>query len=190
MSLIGKRVVIVAFLVLAVAVASSILYLRQPSPERQEIITAGEGFILRSPAFKEGERIPVKFTCDGVDVSPPLEWRGIPRNARSLAIIVEDIDAPAGIFTHWILYNIPANVEKIGENAIPPNAKEGINDFGRTGYTGPCPPSGKPHTYVFRLLALDLEGLAIKKTPNRDTFLNTIKGHIIAEARLTGIYSR
>ncbi|MDD5700141.1 MAG: YbhB/YbcL family Raf kinase inhibitor-like protein [Candidatus Nanoarchaeia archaeon] len=138
--------------------------------------------------FGNNERIPLKYTCDGKNVNPPLEFSDIPKNAKSLVLIVDDPDSPSGIFTHWMLWNIPANTVKINENSVPKGTREGKNDFGNVGYGGPCPHSGT-HRYQFKLFALDINqdlasGFSKKDAENR------IKGHIIERAVLTGIYSR
>ena len=153
---------------------------------------------LQSPAFADGGAIPTEYTCDGKDVSPPLEWSGVPDAARSLALVVEDPDAPRGTWTHWVLFDLPADVGGLPE-AVPTvelvelvaggkSARQGRNDFGKVGYGGPCPPGGT-HRYVFRLFALDAElGLGSKTT--RLDLLRSIQGHILAEGQLKGRYSR
>ncbi|GBC75647.1 Putative lipoprotein LppC [archaeon HR06] len=148
-----------------------------------------EGFVILSKAFGEGENIPIKYTCDGENISPPLEWKSIPENSVSLALIVEDPDAPFGTFTHWIVFNIDKNIKGFEEGKLPEKVKQGVNDFGNNRYDGPCPPKGEKHRYIFRLFALDKE-LDLSKDVKRNEFLNAIKAHVIAEARLTGIYSR
>lgn len=153
---------------------------------------------LRSPAFADGGAIPTVYTCDGKDVSPPLEWSGVPDTARFLALVVEDPDAPRGTWTHWVIFDIPAGIRGLGEGvpaqervtvaAGGETALQGENDFKKTGYGGPCPPSGT-HRYVFRLYALDTElGLGPKAT--RQDVLRSIKGHVLAEGELMGRYRR
>ena len=114
---------------------------------------------LSSPAFAEGELIPTKYTCDGENVSPPLEWEGVPEQAKSLALIVDDPDAPSGVFVHWLLFQIPVTESGLKEGAGGKNSKRGLhgkNGFGKAAYGGPCPPSGT-HRYYFRLYALDAQ---------------------------------
>lgn len=163
-------------------------------PEDPKGLTIG----LRSPAFTEGGLIPKVPTCDGKDSSPPLAWSGVPEPARSLALICEDPDAPAGTFTHWIVFDLPADVKELGEG-IPPRdrvnlgsgvgvARQVTNDFGKFGYGGPCPPSGT-HRYAFRLYALDTK-LDLDAGIKRDRLLRAMRGHVLAEGRLTGRYSR
>lgn len=149
---------------------------------------------IKSTAFEEGGLIPKKYTCDGIDVSPPLAWTSVPEGTKSFALICDDPDAPTrGTWIHWVIFNIPADTRELSED-IPPQktlangAKQGINDFRKIGYGGPCPPSGT-HRYYFYLYALDteirLEGGAIK-----EQLLKAMKGHILAEGQLMGKYKR
>ena len=156
---------------------------------------------LGSSAFTDGGMIPKTFTCDGSGISPPLEWSGVPASARSLALICDDPDAPMGTWSHWVVFNLPPETQSLGEG-IPGGemvevaagtesagkARQGKNDFTRTGYGGPCPPSGT-HRYFFRLYALDAE-LKLTSTATRADVLEAIKGHIVAEGRLMGKYQR
>jgi Raf kinase inhibitor-like YbhB/YbcL family protein len=146
---------------------------------------------VESPAFKNGETIPRKYTCDGEDVSPEITWEKI-SNAKTYALIVEDPDAPIGTFIHWVIYNIKS--EKLPENVpkevITGFGIQGLNDFGRVGYNGPCPPRGHPpHRYFFKVYALDIE-LPMKKNINADTLRSLMKGHIIDEGYIMGTYKR
>jgi Raf kinase inhibitor-like YbhB/YbcL family protein len=149
---------------------------------------------LTSAAFGEGEPIPVKFTGEGGNLSPPLQWTDVPANSRSLALIADDPDAPGGTWVHWILYDLPAEVSKLAE-ALPRNqytpagAKQGQNSFGHLGYGGPCPPAGNPHRYFFRLYALDSQ-LDLKPGATRNEVEEAMRGHVVAEARLMGTYRR
>ncbi|BDR92583.1 YbhB/YbcL family Raf kinase inhibitor-like protein [Vulcanisaeta souniana] len=152
-------------------------------------------FTLMSPAFKYGERIPKKYTCDDVDVSPPLQWSSIPPGTKSLVLIMEDPDAPIGVFTHWVLYNVPPDRTGLPENVPKTPTVEGIgiqglNDFGRVGYGGPCPPRGHgSHRYFFRLYALSTVP-SIKQRASKDEVLRIIKNNIIGTAEYMGTYSR
>ncbi|MCX7722324.1 MAG: YbhB/YbcL family Raf kinase inhibitor-like protein, partial [Verrucomicrobiae bacterium] len=115
---------------------------------------------VTSPAFQDGKPIPSKYTCDGEDVSPPLNWTNVPPEAKSLVLISDDPDAPVGTWVHWVLYDLPPTTAGLSEGVpksseLPNGAKQGINDFRRIGYGGPCPPPGKPHRYYFKLYALD-----------------------------------
>ena len=154
------------------------------------------GFILKSDAFKEGEAVPREYTCEGNDISPPLIWESLPEGTKSLAMIVEDPDAPIGTFTHWIIYDIPANLKGLESSvsqaaALPGGMKQGTNDFGKTGYGGPCPPRGHGrHRYYFILKALDVETLGIPPRSGKSEALKAAKGHVLAEAKLMGVFER
>lgn len=140
---------------------------------------------LTSPQFKNKERIPKKYTCEGEDISPPLKIEDIPEQTKSLALILDDPDAPSGTWTHWVVYNITPKNE-IKENEVP--GKQGVNDFGKKNYGGPCPPSGT-HRYFFRLYALDKE-IEDKKESNRNEIEKEINDHIIAKTELIGLYEK
>jgi Raf kinase inhibitor-like YbhB/YbcL family protein len=149
---------------------------------------------LTSVAFEEGAFIPVQHTCEGKDVSPPLTWTNVPAEAKSLALICDDPDAPVGTWVHWVLYDLSPKFSELPE-AVPPSgvtpegAKQGVNDFRRSGYGGPCPPPGSPHRYFFKLYALDLEpGLPAGAT--KADLLRAMEGHILAEGQLVGLYKR
>jgi Raf kinase inhibitor-like YbhB/YbcL family protein len=148
---------------------------------------------LVSTAFAEGQPMPKQSTCDGMDLSPPLEWSGVPQNAKTIAIICDDPDAPSGTWVHWVLYNLPADRIGIIEN-VPPAEKlpggglQGKNDFGKVGYGGPCPPSGT-HRYFFKIYALDSE-LPLKAGASKAELLKTMEGHILGQGQLMGTYSR
>jgi Raf kinase inhibitor-like YbhB/YbcL family protein len=151
---------------------------------------------LSSPAFSDGT-IPPKYTCDGDDSSPPLEWSGVPDRAMSLALIVDDPDAPDPVapkrrFVHWVLYDIPPDArglaEGVGRGTLPPGAREGANDFGRRGYGGPCPPKGR-HRYVFTLFSLDT-ALRDLGSPSRSELEAAMQGHVIERAETIATYER
>jgi len=150
---------------------------------------------LFSPAFGNGEFIPVKYTCDGEDVSPPLLFTEFPEDTRSFALLVDDPDAPGGVFTHWIIYDIPVTFEGLPED-VPPaleleyGIKQGINDFGKVGYGGPCPPPGSPHRYFFILFALDVPVLGIPAGVEKSEFLSAIEGHVLSQDEIVGLYGR
>lgn len=143
---------------------------------------------ISSPAFRAHGDIPARFTCEGQDVSPPLSFDVGDIGARSLALVVDDPDAPRGNFVHWVLYNIPASTMSIAEGAVPEGALQGKNDFGRKGYGGPCPPGGRKHRYVFTLYALDVE-LPDLRGPSRDELVAAMTGHILGQAQLVGTYA-
>ncbi len=152
------------------------------------------GFTIHSSAFEEGGSIPARYTCDGEDLSPPLQWSGVPQGARSLALIVDDPDAPDPaaprmVWVHWVLYNLPADSTGLPEGVahLPSGTLEGLNDWKRTGYGGPCPPIGR-HRYFFKLYALDTE-LPDLGTPTKARLLEAMKGHVVGEAVLMGTYA-
>lgn len=148
---------------------------------------------IKSKGFEEGEMIPERYTCDGLNVSPPLEWYSIPDGTKSLALICDDPDAPMGVWVHWVLFNIPANInglpEKIpSQKRLDNGAKQGITDFGRIGYGGPCPPGGT-HRYYFKLYALDTT-INLEAGISKKELLKAMEGHIVAKGQLMGKYSR
>jgi hypothetical protein len=148
---------------------------------------------LRSAAFPEGGSIPSQYTCDGKNVSPPLSWSGTPTAAKSLALICDDPDAPAGVWVHWVLYDLPPSTSALPEGVpardeIREGGRQGKNDFRKIGYGGPCPPSGT-HRYVFTLYALDSK-LDLAAGATKQDLLAAMRGHVIAEGKLTGKYSR
>ena len=143
---------------------------------------------LSSRAFRAGEKIPEKFTCKGANVNPALQFPGVPGNARSLLLVLEDPDAPTGLFTHWVIWNIDPTTRQIAEASSPAGAVRGTNDFGKTGYGGPCPPSGT-HRYFFRLFALD-QKLDLKSGAPRKDVDKAMAGHILARGELMGRSTR
>jgi Raf kinase inhibitor-like YbhB/YbcL family protein len=143
---------------------------------------------LSSPAFKHNESIPSNYTCDGADINPALMIENVPSKAESLALIVDDPDAPAGMWVHWILWNMSPAINEIKENSVPSGAHQGINDFRKTDYGGPCPPSGT-HRYFFKLYALDTRLSLGPKTKKAD-LERAMNGHIIAHSELIGLYKR
>jgi Raf kinase inhibitor-like YbhB/YbcL family protein len=149
---------------------------------------------LSCSAFSDGSAIPKPFTCDGKDVSPALAWRGAPAGMKSFALICDDPDAPRGTWVHWVLFNIPADASDLAEGVpaaktLPCGARQGTNDFRKIGYGGPCPPPGKPHRYFFKLYALDAV-LELKEGASKQQLLEAMKGRILAETQLMGIYKR
>ena len=151
-------------------------------------------FTLSSPSFGSGASIPEAFTCSGQDVSPVLSWTGEPAHAASFALVADDPDAPAGTWVHWVIWNIshhsqllPKNVTKSG--TLPDGTMQGKNDFGKVGYSGPCPPPGKTHRYYFRLYALDTK-LMLQPGATRKQLDAAMKGHVLAKAEHMGTYKR
>ncbi|OHA00167.1 MAG: kinase inhibitor [Candidatus Sungbacteria bacterium RIFCSPHIGHO2_02_FULL_47_11] len=148
---------------------------------------------LESSAFKHSESIPKKFTCDlpaqaGGNVNPPLSFSQVPAETKSLALIVDDPDAPVGLWVHWILWNIPPDTKSIKEHSVPKGAMEGTTSAGKPGYRGPCPPDGE-HRYFFKLYALDVE-LGLPPTADKDALEEAMVGHVLDKAELIGLYAR
>lgn len=151
-------------------------------------------FKLTSPAFAHGAEIPLRFTRDGDDVSPPLAWTDPPNGSTNFVLVCEDPDAPRGIWTHWVIFDLPADLRELEEGIapmgpLPHGIKQGKNDFSKLGYCGPSPPPGKPHRYYFRLLAIDCP-VRLSAAANRGQVLAACKGHVLAEAQLMGTYGR
>ncbi len=142
---------------------------------------------LKSSAFADGGSIPSKYTCDGQDISPPLQISGVPDGAESLALVMDDPDAPTGTFDHWLVWNIPPDTTDIPEDTEPEGV-QGRTDFGNLGYGGPCPPSGT-HTYRFKLYALDAR-LDLAEGARKADLESAMEGHILGQAGLNGKYSR
>jgi len=179
----------------AAAVLAAALLLGLPGPAAAEEVAMD--FVLSSPSFGPGNAIPVRHTCEGRDLSPTLEWSGVPPGTESLALIVDDPDAPDPkaprmTWVHWVLYNIPATVTSLGEGVepgdLPEGTLEGVNDWKRTGYGGPCPPIGR-HRYFHKLYALDttLDDLG---NPTKEDLLQAAEGHILGRAELMGTYQK
>jgi len=149
---------------------------------------------LTTNAFSPGGTIPKKFTCDGPDVSPAISWSEPPAGTHSFALIMDDPDAPVGTWVHWVLYDLPATAHELAEDVpkreeLPNGARQGRNDFRRTGYGGPCPPAGPAHRYFFKLYALDAK-VNLKAGATKADVEKAMKGHILAQAELMGRYQR
>lgn len=148
---------------------------------------------ITSSAFEEGGMIPAKYTCDGADVSPPLQWDAVPQGSKSIALICDDPDAPMGTWVHWVLFNLPSDAKELAENippaeTLPNGARQGVSDFGRIGYGGPCPPGGT-HRYFFKIYALDAE-IGLEAGANKHQLLKAMEGHILEQGQLVGKYKR
>ncbi len=148
----------------------------------------GAALTVTSTAFTEGANIPRKYTCQGESVSPQVEWSGAPAETQSFALFLEDPDAPSGTFYHWIAFDIPRSVTKIDEGAQQVG-KSGKNSAGKTGYIGPCPPSGT-HRYIFTIYALDVSSVNLSAGATRDQVVAALKGHILAQGQLMGRYAK
>ncbi len=151
-------------------------------------------FQLLSPSFTEGQLIPVRHTCDGPDVSPALQWNAVPDGTASFALICDDPDAPAGTWVHWVIFNIPPTTQGLAENLtpvrqLPDGSRQGLNDFQKIGYNGPCPPPGPAHRYFFKLYALSTM-LDLPAGSTKAEVMKRMEGKILATAQLMGRYKR
>jgi hypothetical protein len=185
--------IVVLFLALGVVVRGAGKYARRRSHSKEV-----KQMELASPAFRHRGSIPKEYTCDGKDYSPPLSWSVPPAGTKSFSLVMDDPDAPAGTWVHWVIYDLSAGERGLPKSVprkpdLPDGAKQGtcwgVNSFSRVGYYGPCPPPGNPHRYSFRLYALDkVLGLAAKAT--KDRLESAMKGHVLATMELVGIYQR
>lgn len=150
-------------------------------------MNAASSISITTPAFQAGGDVAAKFTCNGANVNPELRINGVPSEAKSLVLIVDDPDAPRGLFTHWIVWNIDPKATDIGENSAPAGGIQGTNDFGKRNYGGPCPPSGT-HRYFFKIYALDTK-LDLKPSARRAELDAAMRGHTLAQGELMARYS-
>ncbi len=147
------------------------------------------GLRLISSAFKDGDDMPIAYTCRGHNISPPLAISGVPADAKSLALIMHDPDAVNGDFTHWLLWDIPTSVNNLAADSVPAGAVQGLNDAGQANYLGPCPPKGSGnHRYIFELYALD-NVPSLPARSNRDPLEAAIEGHALDQTTLTGMFA-
>ena len=174
----GYRLAVIPFMVILLLFAES--FAKEASTMAALKIT--------SPAFQNNGPIPRQYTCDGKDISPPLVIENYPEETQSIALILDDPDASIGIWVHWVLWNIDPNTKEIAENAVPQGAVQGMNDFKRHRYGGPCPPSGT-HRYFFKVYALDTM-LNISPNSQKTDLEKAMKGHILAEGQIIGLYKR
>nr|MBI5455365.1 YbhB/YbcL family Raf kinase inhibitor-like protein [Candidatus Levybacteria bacterium] len=161
-------------------------YITQKGYDKSIFIQNEGTMILTSPVFSNENSIPAKYTCEGVNINPPLNISTVSIFAKSLVLIVEDPDSPSKNFTHWILFNIEPKTSSIDENSIPLNSTEGLNDFSEPHYGGPCPNRGE-HRYIFKLYSLDIS-LNLEKGTKKQEVLNAMKGHILEQTKLIGKY--
>jgi Raf kinase inhibitor-like YbhB/YbcL family protein len=172
-------------LILASAgVALSLIQIRSVFGEERKMSELS----IASTAFSQNGMIPPKYTCDGADVNPPLAIGKVPDSAKTLALIVDDPDAPRGVWVHWVVWNLGPGTKEIPEKSVPQGALQGTNDFRKQSYGGPCPPSGT-HRYFFKLYALDTV-FSLKAGATKHDLEEAMKGHVIAEAQLVGRYGR
>lgn len=151
-------------------------------------------FTISSPSFQNGGEIPKKFTCDGADVSPELRWSSPPAGTQSFALIADDPDAPVGTWTHWVLFDLPAQTTFLPESVtkvddLPAGGRQGRNDFRKIGYGGPCPPPGKPHRYFFKLYAIDKK-LNLRPGASKQDVEQAMQDHIVGQAEFFAKYQR
>lgn len=196
-----RKAIIIA-IVIVITVIAALAFKKQETDNKNKLTKT---MTITSPAFEHNGTIPQKYTCDGENISPEFRIEGVPKEAKSLALIMDDPDAPRGTFTHWLVYNMDPRNPGITENAIPigladenepinprapeaPAALEGMNGTGRVGYIGPCPPSGT-HRYFFKLFALDAE-LNIPNGAERGDLERAMEGHVLASSELIGLYER
>ena len=154
-------------------------------------LLGGDKMEIFSNSFNNNQYIPVKFTCEGKDYSPHLKWQNAPKNTKSFVLIMDDPDAPVGTWVHWVVYNIPANINEFVENIdfSKTTIKQGLNDFGKLNYGGPCPPHGKPHRYFFKIYAVDIP-TDFKEGLSKKDILNKISNNIIEQAEIVGLFKR
>ncbi|MBD0331431.1 MAG: YbhB/YbcL family Raf kinase inhibitor-like protein [Chitinophagaceae bacterium] len=143
---------------------------------------------VESSAFKNGESIPAKYSCQGNDINPQLTFFDVPDSAKSLALIMDDPDAPGGTWVHWVIWNISPRTKQIDENSVPVNAVQGKNSWGRSSYGGPCPPSGT-HRYYFKVYALDTN-LSLSSSGDKKQLQDAMKDHVVAKGELMGTYKK
>ncbi|MBZ5570598.1 MAG: YbhB/YbcL family Raf kinase inhibitor-like protein [Acidobacteriia bacterium] len=151
-------------------------------------------FVISSASFPNGGPIPRKFTCDGADVSPEMSWTGSPVGTKSFVLLADDPDAPVGTWTHWVLFDLPAQTNSLAEgipkvDEVPSGGRQGRNDFHKIGYGGPCPPPGTPHRYFFKLYALD-KMLNLKPGGSKQEVEQAMQNHVLGKAELMGTYQR
>jgi Raf kinase inhibitor-like YbhB/YbcL family protein len=174
-------------------IATPLFSVGGPSMAEQEHATVENQLSLTSPAFKHGKSIPSMYSCDGEDVSPPLKWSEPPKGTVSFGLLVDDPDAPGRTWVHWVMFNIPPEKRELKENVekksqLPNGTRQGLNDFGRSGYGGPCPP-GSTHRYFFRLYALD-DKFQLSHHATKSDVMKAMDGHILGTGELMGTYSR
>jgi Raf kinase inhibitor-like YbhB/YbcL family protein len=189
-AVVAKQIVLLLAILMVFSSTLAACTREAPEPQKEVEMTVS----LSSAAFKDGDKIPVKYTCNGQGMSPPLIWGEPPQKTQVLALIVDDPDAPRGVFTHWVLFNVPANVRQLGEGVsaqeqLQNGALQGKNDFGRIGYGSPCPPRGPAHRYRFTLYTLDTP-LDLKPGASKKQLLDAMKGHIVAQGQIIGTYQR
>lgn len=181
-----KKIILILTLIILILIGLYFFFFKRPINEDYSNIS-NKNMKIFSSAFKNNERIPAKYTCDGENINPPLSVSDAPKDAKSLVLIVDDPDAPRGVWTHWTVWNIDPNIAEIAADSTPPNTIEGITSFGKPGYGGPCPPSGT-HRYFFKIYALDtrIDLLPFGKVNELE---KAMKGHLLDSAEIIGLYN-
>ncbi len=182
-----KKFVFIVILLLIVAIGAVFLVRERQGVTPGIINVDTTSMKIESPVFENSRKVPAKYTCDDKNINPPLVISGVPETAKSLALIVDDPDAPAGTWVHWTIWNMDPALTEIAEDSIPEGI-EGVTNFEKPGYGGPCPHSGT-HRYFFKLYALDTI-LSIPETSNKEVLEKAMEGHTLASAELVGLYSR
>jgi len=185
----NQRGIILAAALVALLALSAVLYLKRepPQPKEKDFVDSGV-MRIQSTDFEPNGPIPARFTCDGENISPKLSVSGVPEDAVSLVLVVDDPDAPMGTWVHWLVWNIPPQTVEIASAAVPAGSVEGVTSFGRSGYGGPCPPSGT-HRYFFKLYALD-QNLSLTAAAKVQELDAAMSGHVLDKAGLVGVYGR
>lgn len=183
-----KNILIFTLIVIFIIVFGILFAILKSNNNKSHLGKIKEGNMKLTTVFADGEKIPSEYTCDGEDLAPKLTISEVPESAKSLVLIVDDPDAPMGTWVHWLLYNIPADTKEIDANNLPIETKSGKTDFGRTGWGGPCPPSGT-HRYFFKLYAVD-KTLDLPQGAKKAQLESAIKNHVIEKSELIGLYKR
>ncbi len=183
-----KKSIIISFLAAAAMIALLLLFFEEKNSQKRGLKIINKNMEITSSAFQNNGFIPKKYTCDGENINPPLQFNNVPQSAVSLALIVDDPDAPNGTWVHWLVWNINPKDKIIKEGAYLDDWMEGITSFGKNGYGGPCPPSGT-HRYFFKLYALDKK-VSLGENSGKEELIKEMQGHILAKAELVGLYSR
>lgn len=184
-----KKIILIPALIVIFIIVFGILFaILKSNNNKSHLGKIKEGNMKLTTVFADGDKIPSQYTCDGEDLAPELKISQVPEGAKSLVLIVDDPDAPMGIWVHWLLYNIPTDTTEIDANNLPKGTKSGITDFGRVGWGGPCPPSGT-HRYFFKLYAVD-KTLDLLPGATKAQLEAEIKDHVIEKSELIGLYKR
>lgn len=183
-----SKITILLIILIIVLIFIGLFLFFQKEFKTEQIIIKNKNMKIESPVFQNNQQIPSKYTCDGENVNPPLQFLDIPEATKSLVLIVDDPDAPGGVFVHWVVFNIDPEIRSIAENSVPDGVIEGMTSFGNKGYGGPCPPFGT-HRYFFKLYALDKK-LDLNENASKKEIETAMASHVLAQAELIGLYQR